>query len=72
LPEGTPDKLAEPGAEAKWPRDHISTFKGNIDDEFRVGLKVTRKSIKAYSEFYGSDFILASPLGLRVSIEKEG
>lgn len=75
LPDGAVDKLAmdEKDAEgaSKYPRSHRQTFKGNIDDSFRVGLKVTRKSLKLYSEFYQSDLIIASPLGLRMSIEKE-
>lgn len=70
LPAGTTDKLlASPyGA---YPDDHVENFKGNIDDNFRVGVKVTRKSIKLFSDFYSSDVIVASPLGLRQAIEKE-
>lgn len=75
LPEGAIDKLAtderDTEGQSKYPRDHRETFMGNIDDSFRVGLKVTRKSLKLYSEFYQSDLIIASPLGLRMSIEKE-
>ena len=64
------DKFAytEPDA---YPPDHVETFEGNPDDNFRVGLKLTRKSVRLFSEFYGSDVIIASPLGLRMSIEKE-
>jgi len=72
LPKGSKDKLLEPDAISKYPADHIATFAGNIDDSFRVGLKVNRKTIRCFTEFYTSDIILASPLGLRMSIEKEG
>lgn len=70
LPPGAVDKLehAEPGA---YPRDHVEMFKGNVDDSFRLGIKMTRKSVKLFAEFYGCDLIIASPLGLRMSIEKE-
>lgn len=54
-----------------YPGDHVENFKGNIDDNFRVGIKVTRKSIKLFSDFYSSDIIVSSPLGLRQVIEKE-
>ncbi|KAH9839237.1 digestive organ expansion factor [Rhodofomes roseus] len=70
LPQGAVDKLAnaEPGT---YPRDHVEMFKGNIDDAFRMGVKMTRKSVKLFADFYGCDLIIASPLGLRMSIEKE-
>ncbi|KAL4265866.1 U3 small nucleolar RNA-associated protein 25 [Pleurotus pulmonarius] len=70
LPPGAIDKIAsaEPGT---YPQDHVETFEGNVDDNFRLGIKLTRKSVKMFSEFYGSDIIIASPLALRISIEKE-
>lgn len=69
LPPGTVDRLLERASE--WPRDHVETFAGNVDDNFRVGVKVTRKSVKLFGGFYGCDIVVGSPLGLRMSIEKE-
>jgi Utp25, U3 small nucleolar RNA-associated SSU processome protein 25 len=40
-------------------------------DSFRVGIKVTQKCIKLFSDFHSSDVIAARPLGLRPVIEKE-
>lgn len=71
LPDGTTDKFSEPGAEERWPEDHRRVFAGNIDDTFKVGLKWTRKEVRLYSEFYSSDVIVASPLGLREVMEQE-
>jgi U3 small nucleolar RNA-associated protein 25 len=70
LPPGAVDKLAERPDD--YPQDHRETFAGNIDDSFRVGVKVTRKSARVFSAFYESDVLVASPLGLRTSIEKDG
>ncbi|KAI5954580.1 UTP25 [Candida jiufengensis] len=51
------------------PGDFQDSFKGNNNDFFCIGLKLTRKSLKLYSSFYSSDIILASPLGLSMILE---
>ena len=72
LPDGTIDKLAEGEDFGVYPPDHVQTFKGNIDDNFRTGVKVMKKSLKLFETFYGSDLIVASPLGMRLAIERDG
>nr|CAD7194998.1 unnamed protein product [Timema douglasi] len=54
------------------PEDYEATFTGNTDDTFRIGLTVTKKSLKLYADFYSADIIVASPLGLRVIVGAEG
>ncbi|KAG8888060.1 rRNA-binding ribosome biosynthesis protein utp25 [Tulasnella sp. 332] len=70
LPEGTADKLAEGEDLGIYPTDHVQTFKGNIDDNFRAGIKVTKRAVRLFEHLFGSDLIIASPLGLRFIIEK--
>ncbi|XP_017883587.1 digestive organ expansion factor homolog [Ceratina calcarata] len=54
------------------PEDYELTFQGNTDDTFKIGIAVTKKTLKLYSEFYSSDIIISSLLGLRILIGAEG
>lgn len=54
------------------PEDYELTFAGNTEDTFRIGISLTKKSMKLYAPFYASDILIASPLGLRLIIGAPG
>ena len=39
---------------------------------FKLGIAVTKKTLKLYTDFYNSDIIIASPLGVRLVLGTEG
>jgi len=67
----TGNELAMPKKNPK-PIDYELTLQGNIDDKFKIGMALTKKTLKLYTNFYSSDIIIGSPLGLRRVIGAEG
>ena len=66
--DGSDDEEVEQSRRRKrknlWvPDDHTALFKGNTDDHFRLGMKITKASVRLYVDFFGSDILIASPLG---------
>ncbi|SCV05389.1 LANO_0H06414g1_1 [Lachancea nothofagi CBS 11611] len=51
------------------PKSFKHVFQGNTNDFFVIGAKFTRKAIKLYSNFYQSDIIICSPLGIQLILE---
>ncbi|KAK2636941.1 hypothetical protein Ddye_031733 [Dipteronia dyeriana] len=52
------------------PSDFQMLFGGNNDDDFMIGIKFTRRSIKLYNDFYTSDLIVASAVNINAKIGK--
>ncbi|KAH9812268.1 hypothetical protein DFH28DRAFT_1130027 [Melampsora americana] len=72
LPKGTLDKLTTDEATVKYTLEHRMIFSGNVDDDFKLGIQFNPSNLKLYSNFFQSDLIIGSPVGLRKLIEKEG
>jgi U3 small nucleolar RNA-associated protein 25 len=58
--------------DVKHTTEYKEVFDGNNDDCFKIGIAVSRKKVQLFSEFYHSDIIVASPLGLRLVVGGEG
>ncbi|EFO24464.1 hypothetical protein LOAG_04023 [Loa loa] len=56
----------------KVPADYRKLMSGNIDDCFRIGVALAKKSLKLYTAFDESDILIASPLGLRMIVGEGG
>lgn len=78
IPADAEDPLATPQAMKDYPIDHLVNFQGNSDDNFRFGIKITRKAWRivmppaSEQKLLDCDIIVASPLGMRTAAEKEG
>lgn len=59
----------EYGPEPPNPRTNNHYFEGNTNDDFVLGIKLTRKLLRLFSRRSDSDIIIASPLSLRVMFE---
>lgn len=59
-------------SKAKRPEDFEDMFNGNSNDFFTLGIKLIRRTLKLYCKLEHSDIIVASPLGLKMLIDKTG
>ncbi|XP_064542556.1 U3 small nucleolar RNA-associated protein 25 homolog [Drosophila montana] len=50
------------------PYDYEKTFSGNTDDNFKIGIRLTKKTMSLYSDLSASDILITSPLALRMLI----
>jgi len=77
IPSDVADPLTTPEAASSFSIDHLVNFRGNSDDNFRFGIKITRKAWRIVmppaneDKLLDCDYIVASPLGLKMAAEKE-
>ncbi|CAB3401459.1 unnamed protein product [Caenorhabditis bovis] len=55
-----------PPSRVDFPKDHLELLVGNNDDAFRIGVALSKKSLKLFEKFEKADILLCSPLGLRM------
>ena len=46
------------------PLEYKELFRGNQDDHFRLGVKITKAAVRPFVDFFGADIVFASPLGI--------
>ncbi|WWD19158.1 hypothetical protein CI109_103616 [Kwoniella shandongensis] len=77
LPDDESDPLTAPSALENFPIDHLVNFRGNSDDNFRIGIKITRKAWRVVmmpaneQKLLECDILIASPLGFKMAAERE-
>lgn len=76
LPDGEEDPLDGPTGKG-FTIDHLENFRGNSDDNFRFGLKLTRKAWRivmppaSETKLMDCDILIASPLAIKMAADKE-
>lgn len=71
------DPAENPAATKQYPVDHLATFKGNSDDNFRIGIKITRKAWRIVmmpaneDKLVQCDILIASPLAIKMAADRE-
>ena len=54
------------------PPDWQGLFSGNLDDHFRMGIRVNKGSIKLFADLFQSDIIIASPIAIATKLAEAG
>ena len=77
VPKDAADPLSAPSAASRFAIDHLVNFRGNSDDNFRIGIKITRKAWRVVmmpaneAKLMDCDILIASPLAIKMQSEKE-